>query len=191
MVTVSGFFQRNCNDIASNATYYIVYPITISNNKEPIPITTDANGYFSFEAAKNADIWYNISADKNINHAFCHIEFHGESLNLMALKEVASNQLILKLKTNHILTSLDTIKYAFRYGDMELPVHGPITKDTIIGIYTKSIAPNLYNDNPSTGELKTLWWSLNKPTVGSNDTQVDYTIHGCAGVADTAYIVVP
>jgi hypothetical protein len=66
-----------------------------------------------------------------------------------------------------------------------------MTKDTVIAFYNQSIAPNLFNDNPSNGEIKTLWWSLNKATVGSYDNQVDYTIHGCASIADTAYIVVP
>jgi hypothetical protein len=190
ITTVS--FYRNCNDIAANTRYYRVFPIQQYNNRAPIEFTTDANGSYSFETEKYNSETINISTDQNINHSFCYFHTSSEEdSNVGFMRESASNQLVLKLKTNHVLTSLDTIKYAFRYGDMELPVHGPITKDTIIGFYTKTINSKDYNNSPTTGELYTLWWSLNKPTVGSNDTQVDYTIHGCAGIADTAYIVVP
>jgi hypothetical protein len=186
-VTISGYFYKNCNTIANNTTYYLFPPPPANGYTE---ITTDANGYFSFEADKYMDTWYNIYTDNTSSNLVGSIKFHGEALNIGIIRESASNQLILKLKTNHLLTNLDTIKYVFQYNTTFESIHGPITKDTIIGIYTKSIAPNLYNDNPTTGEQKTLWWNFGQ-TTSTNQVQVDYTIHGCAGVADTAYIVVP
>jgi hypothetical protein len=173
--------------VASNETYYLFIGASKTDYTE---ITTDANGYFSFDGEKNMDVWYNIYTDKNFSKLVGYIKFHGEELNLGVIRENVSNQLVLKVKTNHVLTNLDTINYVFQYDLVRYKIHGPITKDTIIGIYAKSIAPNLYNDNPSTGELKTLWWNFGQ-TTPTNQVQVDYTIHGCAGVADTVYIVVP
>jgi hypothetical protein len=189
-VIITGTIFRNCNDVASNATYYFVFPVNQYNNKAPIAFTTDANGMFSYEVDKYSDAGYGISASTNFNDFFGGFKCNGENKNIGIIRESASNQLVLKVKTNHILTNMDTINYVFRYDLVRYKVHGPITKDTIIGIYNKSIAPNLYNDNPSTGELKTIWWGFGQPTP-TNQVQVDYTIHGCAGVADTAYIVVP
>jgi hypothetical protein len=188
--TVTGIIYQNCNDVSANTTYYLVFPVNQYSNRAPIIFTTDANGVFSYEFEKYSISGANISRSTNFTKSFASYKFNDENLNLGVIREDASNQLVLKLKTNHILTNLDTIKYVFRYGDFELPIHGPITKDTIIGIYTKSINSISYNNNPSSGELKTLWWNFGQ-TTPTNQVQVDYTIHGCAGVADTAYIVVP
>ena len=187
--TVTGTIYKNCNDVASNTTYYIVwYPW---QKIAPIELKTDVNGLFNYEYDEYSTGGISISNNTNINNTFASYKLNNESLSIGIIRESASNQLVLKLKTNHVLTNLDTIKYAFQYGSAELPIYGTITKDTIIRIFTKSINSNNYNNSPTTGEVKTLWWSLNKATVGSNDNQVDYTIHGCAGIADTAYIVVP
>jgi hypothetical protein len=186
-IIISGIIYKDCYTIAANTKYYRVYLSYV--NKTPIEFNTDANGVFNFELDKSTSKdHFIISSDPNSNHVFSAFYGTGENLNVGVLRENENNMLILKLKTNHGLTNLDTIKYAFQYSNMELPIHGPLTRDTIIGIYTKLIISP--NSNPN-GELNTLWWSLNKATVGSNDNQVDYTIHGCAGVADTAYIVVP
>lgn len=188
-VTITGTIYTDCNNIASNKTYYLVwYPW---KKVTPIELKTDANGMFSYEVDKYLDAGYNISTNTNINNSFGGFRSKGETKNVGIIRESVSNQLVLKLKTNHVISNLDTIKYAFQYSGIVNLVNGTITKDTIIGIYNQNIAPNLYNDNPANGELKTLWWNLNKTSVGTSDNQVDYTIHGCAGVADTAYIVVP
>ena len=188
--TVTGTIYQNCNDISANTTYYLVFPVNQYSNRDPIIFTTDANGVFSYEFEKYSISGANISRSTNFTNSFASYKFNDENLNLGIIREDASNQLILKLKTNHTLTSLDTIKYVFQYNTVRESINGPITKDTIIGIYTKSINSISYNNNPSTGELKTLWWNFGQPT-SINQIQVDYTIHGCAGMADTAYIVVP
>ena len=189
ITTVS--FYKNCNDIAANTKYYRVFPIQQYNNRAPIEFTTDANGSYSFESEKYSEEEFIISIDNNRNHLFCYFYASSEEdSNVGFMRESVSNQLVLKLKTNHIITSLDTIKYVFQYNTVRESINGPITKDTIIGIYTKSVNSVSYNASPSAGELKTLWWNFGQPT-SINQIQVDYTIRGCAGVADTAYIVVP
>lgn len=187
-VTITGTIYTDCNNIASNKTYYLVwFPW---QHVTPIELKTDANGIFSYEVDKYSDGSYHISTSTNFNGFFGGFQASGENKNIGIIRETASNQLVLKLKINHVLTNLDTIKYVFQYGDFETPIHGPITKDTIIGTYIKSISSAGYNNSPTSGEVKTLWWNFGM-TTPTNQTQVDYTIHGCASVADTAYIVVP
>jgi hypothetical protein len=186
--TVTGTIYRNCNDVTSNTIYYIVFRPELKTS--PIELKTDGSGNFSYEFEQYSTSSIAISNNTNYNNRFIGITLSDENKNVGIIRESASNQLVLKLKTNHVLTSLDTIKYVFQYGDFELPIHGPITKDTIIAYYNMSYNPNLYYDPPRDGDYKILWWNFGM-TNSTNQTQVDYTIHGCASIADTAYIVVP
>ena len=189
-VIISGTIYKDCFSIAQNSTYYRIYPFTHDQSEELI---TNSNGEFSFEVDKYFDGTVYISNNPTYNkNYFCIISGNGsgENMNVGILRENASNQLVLKLKTNHVLTNLDTINFAFQYNLVREKIYGPITRDTIIGYYNKAVNVYTYNNNSSVGELKILWWGFGQPTP-TNQVQVDYTIHGCAGVADTAYIVVP
>lgn len=185
-VIISGTIYIDCYTISQNTTYYRVYPTY--SYQEPEEFSTDANGMFNIEVDKStAKSFFTISADKNPNNAFAAFYGTGENLNIGILRESANNQLVLKLKTNHVLSNLDTIKYVFQYGNFQAPIYGPILKDTIIGFYNMNITSPNSNSNV---ELKTLWWNFGQ-TTSSNQVRIDYTIHGCASVADTAYIIVP
>ena len=189
--TVTGRIYKNCNEVAANTTFYFVFDWNYGYVTDaPIPFTTDVNGFFSCEFEKQKMDGVTISATENYNDFFCGYKLNDESVNLGAIYQSASNHLILKLKTNHLLTNLDTINIGFQYNLVRQKIHGPITKDTILGVYTMGININTYNINPSSGEQKILWWNFGVPT-STNQTQVNYTIHGCASVADTAYIIVP
>ena len=186
--TTTVTFYKNCYEVAANTTYYIVdgkaYGFTTNS---PVPVTTNEYGVAVFKTkkitgetytiAKDSKGWYKIGGFKSVP---------GEDSHAGSIYESASSNLILKLKTNHLITNLDTIKYVFQYGNFRPPLYGPITKDTIIGSYIMD-----YNHfNLSAGEQKILWWNFGM-TNSTNQTQVNYTIHGCASVADTAYIIVP
>lgn len=190
--TTTVTFYKNCYEVAANTTYYIVdgkaYGFTTNS---PVPVTTNEYGVAVFKTkkitgetytiAKDSKGWYKIGGFKSVP---------GEDSHAGSIYESASSNLILKLKTNHLITNLDTIKYVFQYGNFRTPLYGPITKDTIIGMFTMQNNINTFNFNPSAGEQKIIWWNFGMPT-STNQTQVNYTIHGCAAVADTAYIIVP
>ncbi len=190
--TVTGRIYKNCNEVAANTTFYFVFDWAGYGFKRdaPIPFTTDVNGFFSYEFEKQTMDIIIISASTLYSNNFYGHKLNDESIDLGIIKQGVSSQLILKLKTNHLISNLDTIKYVFQYGNFQTPIYGPITKDTIIGSYTMGIYVNSYNNDPSDGEQKILWWNFGM-TNSTNQTRVDYTIHGCAAVADTAYIIVP
>ena len=190
--TTTVTFYKNCNEVAANTTYYILdgkaYGFTTNS---PVPVTTNEYGVAVFKTKKILGETYSIAKDsRGWDGIGSFKSVPGEDSHAGSIYESASSQLILKLKTNHLLTNLDTINIGFQYNLVRKKIFGPITKDTIIGMYTMENNINTFNFNPSAGEQKIIWWNFGVPT-STNQTQVNYTIHGCASVADTAYIIVP
>lgn len=195
-VTITGTIYLNCNQVAANKTYYFVFNSSYLYKEDPtITFTTDDNGLFTLKTHRKDNRAYGIY-DKPYNGQL--LGGFGVSnpdlsinYNIPPIYEKVDGNVVLKVKTNHVISVGDTIKYAFQYSNVLYAIPGPITKDTIVAVYQMSLVPYLYRSKGATGEQKTLWWNVNKPTVGTDDNQVDYTLHGCAAVADTAYIVVP
>jgi hypothetical protein len=190
--TTTVTFYKNCYEVAANTTYYILdgkaYGFTTNS---PVPVTTNEYGVAVFKTKKILGETYSIAKDSRGWDGIGGFKsVPGEDSHAGSLYESATCHLVLKLKTNHLITNLDTIKYVFQYGNFRAPIYGPITKDTIIGMYTMDINIDKFNFNQNAGEQKIIWWNFGMPT-STNQTQVNYTIHGCAAVADTAYIIVP
>ena len=189
--TVTGTIYKNCNEVAANTTFYFTFDWNYGyKTKATIPFTTDLNGQFTYILEGKDNEVYNICPVDNSNMFFFCFRNNGKDYNLGNLYQNVTAPVVVKLKTNHLISNLDTIKFVFQYGNFRTPIYGPITKDTIIGSYTMGFNSNSHNNNPSDGEQKILWWNYGMPT-STNQTRVDYTIHGCASVADTAYIIVP
>jgi hypothetical protein len=189
--TVTGRIYKNCNEVAANTTFYFVFDSNYPFKTDaPILFTTDGNGFFSQEFEKRKNDMVSISSSVQRNKNFYRFKLNNEPFDIGIIKQSVSSQLVIKLKTNHFISNLDTIKYVFQYGNFKTPIYGPITKDTIIATHTMWFDLEKYNNDPSDGEDEILWWNFGM-TNSTNQTQVNYTIHGCASVADTAYIIVP
>lgn len=189
--TVTGRIYKNCNEVAANTTFYFVFDSNYPfKTDDPIYFTTDVNGFFSYDFEKRRNNMVSISSSIQRNKNFYRFKLNDESVDLGIIKQSVSSQLVIKLKTNHLISNLDTIKYVFQYGNFKTPIYGPITKDTIITTHSMWFDLDKYNNDPSDGEEEILWWNFGM-TNSTNQTRVDYTLHGCSVVADTAYIIVP
>ena len=115
--TTTVTFYKNCYEVAANTTYYIVdgkaYGFTTNS---PVPVTTNEYGVAVFKTKKNLGETYSIAKDsRGWDGIGSFKSVPGEDSHAGSIYESASSNLILKLKTNHLLTNLDTINIGFQY----------------------------------------------------------------------------